>query len=445
MNKPLRIAFFVGQFPVISETFILRQITGLLDFGHEVDIFSDARPEPGVPVHAAVAKYRLLERTTYMDMPPECVPWELPVLPVAGETWLPGAVEAVPNWKRLADALPALERCLERAPALTEKALSEEHSGHRARSLSALYRLDRLSALSGGYDVLHAHFGPVGESFRFARDLWRAPLVVSFHGFDFSTLPRKQGPRIYEKLFADADFVTVNSEFTRSRVAKLGCRQDKLHKLPVGLDLEAFPFRARTRRAGEPVRVLTVARLVEIKGHEFAIRAVAKARHRHPELRYDIVGDGPLRKSLEGLIVKLKLSSVVTLHGALDSAFIQDQMTRAHLAVQASVSVEGDQEGQGLFLQEAQACGLPVLATQHGALAEGLVPEKSGFLVPERDVAALAGRLEHLLEHPDHWPEMGRHGRKFVARHYDIRRLNEQLVHLYRDAKAEFSGGDPLP
>ena len=443
MNHPLRIAFFVGQFPVVSETFILRQITGLLDLGHEVDIFSDARPEPGMPVHADVAKYRLLERTTYMDMPPECVPWELPVLPLAGETWLPGAAEAIPNWKRLADALPALGRCLERTPALTEKALSADHSGHRARSLSALYRLDRLSALPGGYHVLHAHFGPVGESFRFARELWRAPLVVSFHGFDFSTLPRKQGPRIYEKLFATADLVTVNSEFTRSRVAKLGCAHGKLRKLPVGLDLEAFPFRARTRQAGEPVRVLTVARLVEIKGHEFAIRAVAKTRHRHPELHYDIVGDGPLRKALDGLIVKLKLNDVVTLRGALDSALIQGLMARAHLAVQASVNVEGDQEGQGLFLQEAQACGLPVVATQHGALAEGLVPEQSGFLVPERDVAALAARLEYLLEHPGRWPEMGRRGRKFVARHYDIRRLNEQLVELYREAAAVFRGNDP--
>ena len=438
MNKPLRIAFFVGQFPVISETFILRQITGLIDLGHEVDVFSDARPESGAPVHAAVSNYRLLERTTYMDMPPECTPWELPVLPLAGETWLPGAGDAMPNWKRLVDALPVLGRCLERAPALTEKALSEQHSGHRARSLSALFRLDRLSALPGGYDVLHAHFGPVGESFRFARELWRAPLVVSFHGFDFSTLPRKQGPRMYEKLFATADRVTVNSEFTRSRVARLGCPRNKLRKLPVGLDLEAFPFQARKRPPDGPVRVLTVARLVEIKGHEYAIRAVAKARQRHPELHYDIVGDGPLRKPLETLIVKLKLSSAVTLHGALDGALIQDLMARAHLAVQASVNVEGDQEGQGLFLQEAQACGLPVVATQHGALAEGLVPEQSGFLVPERDVTALAARLEFLLEHSDRWPDIGRRGRKFVAKHYDIRRLNEQLVQLYRDAVANF-------
>ena len=441
MNNPLRIAFFVGQFPVVSETFILRQITGLLDLGHKVDIFSDTRPEPGEPVHAAVAKHRLLERTTYLDLPPECAPWELPAWPLAGETWVPGAAESTPNWKRLADALPALGRCLERAPALTEQALSEERSGHRARSLSALYRLDRLSALPGGYDALHAHFGPVGESFRFARELWRAPLVVSFHGYDFTTVPRKQGSGLYEKLFAAADLVTVNSEFTRSRVARLGCPQDKLRQLPVGLDLEAFPCVARKPRAGEPVRVLTVARLVEIKGHEFAIRSVAKARRRHPELHYDIVGDGPLRKKLETLVEELGLSGVVTLHGSRDDTFIQEVMSRAHMAVQASVNVEGDQEGQGLFLQEAQACGLPVLATQHGALPEGLVPAQSGFLVPERDVEALADRLEFLLEHPDLWAEMGQRGREFVANRYDIRRLNEHLVQLYREAVAGFGCG----
>jgi colanic acid/amylovoran biosynthesis glycosyltransferase len=82
-----------------------------------------------------------------------------------------------------------------------------------------------------------------------------------------------------------------------------------------------------------------------------------------------------------------------------------------------------------------------VLATQHGALPEGLVPEQSGYLVPERDAEALAARLAFLLEHPDVWPEMGQRGREFVAKYYDIRRLNEHLVQFYRDATAGSGGG----
>lgn len=438
MNQPLQIAFFVDQFPVVSETFILRQMTGLIDVGHTVDIYADTRGDASGPVHSEVATYGLLERTTFMDMPEASAPWELSVWPLAGETWVPGAPAAVPNWKRYADALPALRRCLERRPALTEQVLSLAHYGHRALSLSALYRLDRLSARPGGYDVLHAHFGPVGESFRFARELWRTPLVVSFHGYDFTTLPRKHGAGLYDKLFAAADAVTVNSEFTRGRLVKLGCDARKLRLLPVGLNLDTFPFATREIGANEPVRLLTVARLVEIKGHEFALRTVAELCRRRANVSYDIVGDGPLRPKLAALVKELGLEKVVTLHGAREGAFVRELMGQAHLAVLASVSIEGDAEGQGLFLQEAQACGLPVIATRHGALPEGLAPDRSGFLVPERDSAALADRLEFLMAHPETWPEIGRAGRKFVEQRYDIRKLNDQLVEVYHSVRASF-------
>lgn len=437
----LRIAIFVGRFPVVSETFILRQITGLLDLGHAVDIYADTRGDTDC-VQPEVGQYRLGERTTYMDMPEASAPWELPAWPLAGETWVPGQGEAVPNWIRLADALPALGRCLERAPALAEQALSETHYGHQARSLSALYRLDRLAARPGGYDVLHAHFGPVADNFRFARALWRAPLVVSFHGYDFTTLPRRHGAGMYDKLFAVADAVTVNSAFTWGRVERLGCSPAKLHRLPVGLPLgDTFPFRPRVRQSDEPVRLLTVARLVEIKGHEHALRAMALLKAQDVPIRYDIVGEGPQRAQIERWIREWNLGDRVTLHGARDATGVRELLEAAHLALLGSVNVEGDAEGQGLFLQEAQACGLPVVATEHGALPEGLVPGRSGFLVPERDVEAMAGRLRWLVEHPETWPELGRAGRAFVEERYEIGRLNRQLVDLYETARAGFAAG----
>src|SRR5437867_2663906 len=77
MTLPLRIAFLLGTFPVISETFILRQITGLLELGHDLRIFANTRPDDSAPIHAEVAKYNLLNRTTYVDGPPESIFWEL--------------------------------------------------------------------------------------------------------------------------------------------------------------------------------------------------------------------------------------------------------------------------------------------------------------------------------------------------------------------------------
>src|SRR5262245_29471928 len=200
MSDPLRIAMFVGTFPVVSETFILRQITGLLEMGHEVDIYADTRGDTSGPLHVEIASHRLFERTTFMDMPPEAAPWELPVWPVTGRTWTPGVARPVPNSLRLARALPRLLGSLTRQPGLTARVLRRAEYGFQADSLSALHRLSTLARLPRRYDVLHAHFGPVGNSFRFARELWDAPLIVSFHGYDFCTLPRQQGSGMYAKL-----------------------------------------------------------------------------------------------------------------------------------------------------------------------------------------------------------------------------------------------------
>jgi colanic acid/amylovoran biosynthesis glycosyltransferase len=433
MSDPLRIGVFVGSFPVVSETFILRQITALLEAGHAVHIFSDTQPAKG-PIHREVKSYNLAERTTYIDAPAESIVWEMPVHPLLARTWPPGETRSIANWRRVAKAIPSLARCVFRAPRLTCRVLNKTLYRYQASSLSGLYRLATLCHDPGGYDVLHAHFGPVGNSYRFARALWRAPLVVSFHGYDFSTRPRQEGWSMYEDLFRTADLVTVNSGFTQSAVEKLGCPPEKLRRLPVGLELADFPFRERKLRPGEPVRLLTVARLTEIKGHEYALRAVAQLRPGLAGLRYDIVGDGPLRHSLETLARELGLTGVVVFHGAQAGEAIANLLAQAHLFLLTSVNVEGDQEGQGLVLQEAQACGLPVIATEHGALPEGLLNQRSGFLVPERDVEALAARLRWLIENHAGWPSLGRSGRAFVENGYDIRKLNAQLVGLYSEA-----------
>jgi colanic acid/amylovoran biosynthesis glycosyltransferase len=428
----MRIAFFVGSFPVVSETFILRQITGLIDLGHEVDVFAERRPDRAGPIHPEVTSYGLLDRTTYTDedMPEATGYWQMPVWPITGRTWLPGEERPLWNVARVVQALPTFLRCLRSAPGVAFHVLDPREYGYQALSLATLYRLGTLCCRRR-YDVLHAHFGPQGNAFRFARKLWDAPYVVSFHGFDFCTLPRQQGEGMYAQLFDTADVVTVNSDYTRKRVEALSCPPAKLVRLPVGLNPDDFPFRERVPRPGEPIRILTVARLVEIKGHEHVIRAVARVRERHPNVRYDIVGEGPLRPKLENLVEELRLRDSVTLHGARDSHGVRRFMAEAHLFLLGSVTVDGDAEGQGLVLQEAQASGLPVVATSHGAFPEGLLPGKSGFLVPERDVNALAAQLSALVTNAETWPELGRRGRNYVEERYDVRKLNLRLADLY--------------
>jgi len=309
---------------------------------------------------------------------------------------------------------------------------------YRAQSLSGLYRLATLTRAGTVYDVLHAHFGPVGNDFRFASELFRAPLVVSFHGYDFSTVPRKEGRNVYQRLFVTAQTITANSQYTQQRLENLGCPAEKIAQLPVGLNPDEFTYRARFLASGETVRLLTVARLVAIKGHKFAVRTIAKLRQSTPNIRYDIVGEGPLRKELQALIAELGLEGIVHLHGAKPEKVVRQFFSEAHIFVLGSVTVDGDQEGQGLVLQEAQACGLPVVATEHGAFSEGIAPENRGWLCPETGVETMASKLGELIQAHRKWPAIGLAGRAFVEGRYDIRILNQRLVGLYRTAAENF-------
>jgi colanic acid/amylovoran biosynthesis glycosyltransferase len=200
----------------------------------------------------------------------------------------------------------------------------------------------------------------------------------------------------------------------------------------VGVRLGPDQFRPRTLDPGEAVTILTVARLVEKKGLEYGIRAVARLKAAHSSVRYRIAGDGELRPRLQSLIRELDLESEVTLLGSRTMAQVAELYRSSHLFLLPSVTAgDGDMEGQGLVLQEAQAAGLPVVSTRHNGIPEGVRDGETGFLVPERDPAALAERLSYLVEHPEVWPAMGRAGRALVEAEFDIEILNDRLVDIY--------------
>ena len=251
---------------------------------------------------------------------------------------------------------------------------------------------------AGAHDVVHVQMGHTARSFLFARQAVRAPLVVTFRGFDFSAYPRLYGDDCYRAVFEVSDAVTYNCEHARSRLLELGCPPQKLVKYTSALDIDRFPFRERRLEPGEPVRVLTVARLTEKKGIHIALRAVAMVRERGADLRYDVIGEGPMREQLELLVDELSLSDIVHLHGERDGAYVRERLAEAHIFLLASVTApNGDQEGTPVSLMEAQACGLPVLSTLHSGIPEVVADGASGLLVPEGGAEALAAGLEQLI------------------------------------------------
>jgi colanic acid/amylovoran biosynthesis glycosyltransferase len=257
---------------------------------------------------------------------------------------------------------------------------------------------------------------------------------------------RHHGAGAYAELFRKGDAVTCSSHFMRGKLIAAGCHPAKIFLFKLGTDLAKFDFAERKIGSDGVIRLITIARLVEKKGLEYSIRAVADLVRQFPNLQYTIVGDGNLRQKLSLLIEQLDLQRNVTLVGWKTPEEVRQLLDGSHIFVLASVvSSNGDFEGQGLVLQEAQAMGLPVVCTDHNGFCDSVLDGQSGFLVPERNVEALSTRLAELIRRPEVWPGIGRKGRAFVETGFDLNKRNDALVELYSHLAAHRSEPTSFP
>jgi colanic acid/amylovoran biosynthesis glycosyltransferase len=183
------------------------------------------------------------------------------------------------------------------------------------------------------------------------------------------------------------------------------------------------------------MRILIAASFREKKGIGYGIEAFGRVAWKWNRLELVIVGDGPLRPQIERQIAQLGLGDRVRLMGYQPYERLIAIAQESHIVMAPSVTASnGDTEGGApVFLIEAQAMGLPVVATRHADIPEVVQDGKTGYLVPERDIDALAERLEYLLDHPDLWPELGTNGRRYVEAKFSLEQQVAKLEDIYDD------------
>jgi colanic acid/amylovoran biosynthesis glycosyltransferase len=199
----------------------------------------------------------------------------------------------------------------------------------------------------------------------------------------------------------------------------------------MGIDSARFKFTPREPPNHGPLRLVTVARLVEKKGVDYAIRAVARLAAAGVDVEYTVVGDGPLREKLTQLTEALGLSGRVKLVGSMAHSDIAALLQRSHVMLAPSVTAsDGDMEGLPVAIMEAMASGLPVVSTVHSGIPELIDDDVNGYLVPEKDVTALAAKLEHVALHTADWKRVAEAAHRTVVERHDIHTLNDQLASL---------------
>jgi colanic acid/amylovoran biosynthesis glycosyltransferase len=285
-----------------------------------------------------------------------------------------------------------------------------------------------------GVALIHAHLGWEGARALAVARAARLPIVTSFYGRDASRQAQRFWWRArYRRLFREGDAFLVEGPALGMRLTALGCPPEKVSVVHLGVDTSRIGFRERRPSPSGAVEILVSASFRPKKGVPAAVEAFAAVAAAHPASHLRILGDGPERAKVESAIARHGLGDRVTLEGYVPYARHLAALDAADVFLAPSrTAPDGDSEGGApVALIEAQAAGLPVVATRHADIPEVVADGESGLLSPEHDAGALAGNLARLLDQPQLGPQLGRHGRERMEAQFDARRQAERVAEIY--------------
>ena len=280
-----------------------------------------------------------------------------------------------------------------------------------------------------GPDLIHAHFARgATETARELSARHTVPFTFTAHGYD---VWRKPPADLGARVNAARAVVTVSQANADELTGRFDVDRGRLHVIPCGIDIDLF--RPGDPGAAPPL-VLAVARLRPVKNLELLLRALARVRDAGFTFMCRIVGEGPQRTDLETLRDDLGLTGIVDMPGALSQDEVRREWQRAAAGVLTSAS-----EGMPIALMEAAACGVPVVATRVGGVAELVADGETGYVVPSGDAAAVARALSELLAAPELRARMGRAARARAVERFSVERQVDALVRVWEETVAPTS------
>lgn len=405
--RPPRVAYLLSRFPKLSETFVIMEIVALRRQGFDIRIYPFIE-ERGAVAHAEVPA--LMEAVR--RIPP---PAALRVL-LAQLQW------AASRPRAYLGVWVTVVRELWRSPGqLARAALTVPRSAWFARDMRR-----------NGVEHIHAHFAnhPAAGALVIGR-LSGIPYSFTAHAHDLFVDRSMLCAKIDESAFT----VTI-SEYNRRLMLRECPRADeKVHVIHCGVETSLFAPAERPIRSSEPVGLVCIGTLEPKKGQSHLVEACALLRDRGVRVTCTLIGDGPDRESLDGLIAARDVGNVVRIAGALPRSEVARALASADIAVLPSIQLpSGRMEGIPVSLMEAMASGLPVVSTRISGIPELVEDGDNGLLVEPGDAAALADALQSLAEDRDLRGAMGQRGRRTVQEGFDLDRCAAQLAAAVTEA-----------
>src|SRR6188474_891902 len=303
--------------------------------------------------------------------------------------------------------------------------LVEQHDGKygpgakaELRARNALYFAEFFAR--SGMDHVHVHFANrAAHTAVFLKEISGIPFSVTAHGQDF--MKDLGSDDLLREICAAAEFVAAETDYSRD-LLRQRCPDSagKIHRVYNGIDLERFPAPLPCNDNRIP-RIVSVGRLVPFKGFDNLIDACTELARRRIDFVCDIIGDGPVRETLQAKIDRLDPSSRVNLLGSLSQDAVLEKLQSGDIfALASTTDAQGATDVFPTVILEAMASARPVVSTRLAGIPELVVAGETGLLAPPGDSKALAHALEQLLGDPELRLRFGHAGRARIEQHFRI-------------------------
>ena len=405
------IAYLAGSFPSRSETFVYREVRELRRRGWKVHTVSLNEPQRGVAELRDLYGGLVVVYGSGFTRTIAAALREIIVHPVRSvATFATGLRDGVSPEERA----PVKERV---------KVLGQALAG-----IGLAGRLRRI-----GVRHLHCHFAhaPATVGMYAARQLGATFSFVG-HANDLFQRRRLLGTKLRR-----AAFVSCISEWHKDLYRSIEPSRDGAYRvIRCGVDADAGSPRSGAAPSVPTLRVLTVCRLVEKKGVDTLIRALANTGTQHRiDWRLTVAGDGPQREELQQLARSLSVAARVEFLGAVDNTSVPALLSAADVfALPCRVDRNGDRDGIPVALIEAMAAGVPVVAGELPAITELVRDDDTGLLVDAATPAPTAAALARLATRPADRHRLGQSGRRWVAEEFSLSTNIDRLERALTDS-----------
>ena len=400
----MKVAFKFYAFPSVSETFIVSNIIAAIDSGVDANlIVNQINSIEKSSQKDLIQQYDLLKRTYQFDQPAnQYVRWT---------SFL----------KRLFNPVYAgyfVRMCI------LKRKLTLAHMFHLG-----FYRQFR------DVDVFHVHFSINVEPLLALKAIGyiKSKIVVTFHGFDAHDMfVNRNKSRLLSRYNEYVDHITVNSGYLKEVLIDQGFRADQLDIVPIGIDTTAFSTTGPISHQSAPFKLISVGRLIPLKGHHLGIQVLANLLDKGLDVTYTIIGNGAQMQSLKDQVNTLGIQERVFFKGELSQKKIQELLPQHHCFLMTSVFDGERREAYGVVSVEAQSMGLPVIAFDSGGVSSTLDANRSGILVDEGDTSAMTEAVSRLIEEPVLFNKMSTEAQNFARTQRDLKQTVAKYLECYK-------------